>query len=91
MLYYVPQYAFAPWVILHNVSETAVYGDIKKGVCRKGACKPPAPLALTYVDPEESLALTYVEPQQACREAARGRLGGLSAHTECHGCTEHPK
>ena len=34
--------------------------DIKRGVCRKAACQPVAPLALTYVEPAEPLALTNV-------------------------------
>ena len=47
-----------------KLTRWAVCGDVKKGVCRKGACKTPAPLALTYVEPEAPLALTYVQPEQ---------------------------
>ena len=36
----------------------AACGDIKRGVCRKAACQPVAPLALTFVEPAVPLALT---------------------------------
>ena len=42
----------------------AACGDIKKTVCRKAACKPPAPLALTFVEPVAPMALTHTEGEQ---------------------------